>query len=362
MRNLRHRVGSFTAEGDSVVRQNDSKEDSPVAVSPPPRPSYDEIYRYERELTPRQRQVIELISRGYTNAEIGARLGVSMDGAKWHVSEILSKLALSSREEVAEYWRHRNKMSTRFGRAMRALIAAPLLKWAGGSAAVATIGTVVVVVAVLAIQARSDEDMPPTAPGNVVDECPVVGAACEFAQELGGLLEAGDSGGLVSLAAATGFTCPGSGQAGAGSLSPLCDGASAGEVRQGFYVARAQSGDIFAYADPAEALARYADPFDPGRLWPAGGPLTLAGLLCPAGDAPCSERFIAVFDVDPQANQGDAVQVVRVDGEYRVVGIIYRGAQLTPSQHPNAGPGQYEMLFPGEGLVFGLYYPYPAEP
>jgi DNA-binding CsgD family transcriptional regulator len=53
------------------------------------------------ELTPRQRQVLALLRRGLTNEEIGRELGISTDGAKFHVSEILSKLQLSSRHEAA---------------------------------------------------------------------------------------------------------------------------------------------------------------------------------------------------------------------------------------------------------------------
>jgi len=63
-------------------------------------------YRIEQRhaLTPRQREVLDLIGQGYTNAEIAARLGVSLEGAKHHVSEILSRLGVESREEAAEWW------------------------------------------------------------------------------------------------------------------------------------------------------------------------------------------------------------------------------------------------------------------
>ncbi|MGK2964804.1 MAG: helix-turn-helix domain-containing protein, partial [Tepidiformaceae bacterium] len=45
-------------------------------------------------LTGRQREVLNLIARGYTNPQIADALGVSIDGAKWHVREILSKLGV----------------------------------------------------------------------------------------------------------------------------------------------------------------------------------------------------------------------------------------------------------------------------
>lgn len=52
-------------------------------------------------LTPREREVLELVNRGLTNEEIARRLGITLDGAKYHVSQILSKLGVSSREEAA---------------------------------------------------------------------------------------------------------------------------------------------------------------------------------------------------------------------------------------------------------------------
>ncbi|MCH8815486.1 MAG: helix-turn-helix transcriptional regulator, partial [Chloroflexi bacterium] len=52
-------------------------------------------------LTPRERNVLDLVRHGLTNEEIAARLGISLDGAKYHVSQILSKLGVASREEAA---------------------------------------------------------------------------------------------------------------------------------------------------------------------------------------------------------------------------------------------------------------------
>ncbi len=44
--------------------------------------------------------MLDLVQR-LTNEEIAARLGTSLDGAKYHVSQILSRLGVSSREEAA---------------------------------------------------------------------------------------------------------------------------------------------------------------------------------------------------------------------------------------------------------------------
>ena len=60
--------------------------------------------RYPDILTARQWEVLELLREGLTNEQIADRLGISLDGAKFHVSEILGRLGLSSREEAAAWW------------------------------------------------------------------------------------------------------------------------------------------------------------------------------------------------------------------------------------------------------------------
>ena len=56
------------------------------------------------ELTAREREVLRLVRLGLTNEEIASRLGVTVAGAKYHVSQILSKLGVATREEAAA-WR-----------------------------------------------------------------------------------------------------------------------------------------------------------------------------------------------------------------------------------------------------------------
>lgn len=60
-------------------------------------------------LTPRQHEVLELVREGLTNPQIAERLGISPDGAKWHVKEILWKLNVPSREEAARWRRERQE-------------------------------------------------------------------------------------------------------------------------------------------------------------------------------------------------------------------------------------------------------------
>jgi DNA-binding CsgD family transcriptional regulator len=61
--------------------------------------------RYRDELSPRQVEVIRLVEAGLTNAEIAERLGITLDGAKYHVREIMTKLRVESREEAVAAWR-----------------------------------------------------------------------------------------------------------------------------------------------------------------------------------------------------------------------------------------------------------------
>jgi DNA-binding CsgD family transcriptional regulator len=59
-------------------------------------------------LTPREREVAALIAEGLTNADLARRLYISKKTAAVHVSNILGKLGLSSRTQVAG-WLHRNR-------------------------------------------------------------------------------------------------------------------------------------------------------------------------------------------------------------------------------------------------------------
>ncbi len=55
------------------------------------------------ELTPREREVAALLAEGLTNGELGGRLFISPRTASVHVSNILAKLGMTSRAEIAAY-------------------------------------------------------------------------------------------------------------------------------------------------------------------------------------------------------------------------------------------------------------------
>lgn len=59
--------------------------------------------RHPEVLTPRQQEVLEHVRQGKTNQEIASEMGISPDGVKWHVSEILQRTGARRRREAAEW-------------------------------------------------------------------------------------------------------------------------------------------------------------------------------------------------------------------------------------------------------------------
>jgi DNA-binding NarL/FixJ family response regulator len=55
------------------------------------------------QLTPREREVLQLIARGYLYKEIALRLEISPKTVEAHVSAVLRKLQLSSRHELSRW-------------------------------------------------------------------------------------------------------------------------------------------------------------------------------------------------------------------------------------------------------------------
>jgi DNA-binding CsgD family transcriptional regulator len=67
-----------------------------------------EGYRWRRgarQPNERQREVLDLLLEGKSNAEIAVRLGITVDGAKWHVGELLAETACADRQALASWWR-----------------------------------------------------------------------------------------------------------------------------------------------------------------------------------------------------------------------------------------------------------------
>jgi ATP/maltotriose-dependent transcriptional regulator MalT len=56
-------------------------------------------------ITTRQRQVVELIAAGYSNDEVGARLGISPRTAKAHTDVLRQKLGVPRRRQIPAAYR-----------------------------------------------------------------------------------------------------------------------------------------------------------------------------------------------------------------------------------------------------------------
>ncbi len=139
-----------------------------AVTSPTPSPARTVV---EPRWTPRQREVLDLLVRGYTNGQIADQLGISLDGAKWHVSEIITRLGVDSRDEAAEYWRHRNGLRMRFTRVLQAFFSPATPKFAGGTAAVASMVIATALVVSALRQAGNDASEPSAGnpPGDTTD-------------------------------------------------------------------------------------------------------------------------------------------------------------------------------------------------
>ena len=122
--------------------------------------------RHPDILTPAERRVLDELREGGTNAEIAQRLGISADGVKYHVSNMLGKLGLENRQQLAA-WREPPRERRR--RWLFAPLAVPFpLKVAGGVAGGAVAVAAIVVAVVLTLPRNpapaDDAPVPPVAP------------------------------------------------------------------------------------------------------------------------------------------------------------------------------------------------------
>jgi DNA-binding CsgD family transcriptional regulator len=102
--------------------------------------------QHDIELTPRQREVLRLVVRGHTNGEIAERLGISLQGAKWHVRELLTKFGVESREELIEARRATARAATWLSAlAGTGFMKAAATSAAGGLAVLVGVGVISVV-------------------------------------------------------------------------------------------------------------------------------------------------------------------------------------------------------------------------
>ncbi len=73
------------------------------AFTGPGQPAPSEVDPELDQLTPREREVLQHIARGYLYKEIGSRLHISAKTVEAHVSAVLRKLQLSNRHELSRW-------------------------------------------------------------------------------------------------------------------------------------------------------------------------------------------------------------------------------------------------------------------
>lgn len=71
-----------------------------------PEPVKTALSAIDRVLTPREREVLELMAQGRSNGEIGRRLGIGTGTVKTHTTRILRKLHVTTRAEAAARYVH----------------------------------------------------------------------------------------------------------------------------------------------------------------------------------------------------------------------------------------------------------------
>jgi DNA-binding CsgD family transcriptional regulator len=80
----------------------------------------------------RQRRILDGIAAGKSNGVLADELGITVDGVKWHVSEMLWDTGCSDRHELADWWRREGPNSSApiafwpFGRASHAFVISAL--------------------------------------------------------------------------------------------------------------------------------------------------------------------------------------------------------------------------------------------
>ncbi len=88
-----------TADGDAVFSPRLAGFVLDAFAGSLPRPDDPEL----DQLTPREREVLRQIARGYTYKQVARRLSISVKTVETHVSAVLRKLQLSSRHELARW-------------------------------------------------------------------------------------------------------------------------------------------------------------------------------------------------------------------------------------------------------------------
>ncbi|MBV8891314.1 MAG: response regulator transcription factor, partial [Acidobacteria bacterium] len=91
---LRHDKTYFTSKVAAMVLEGFLKNGAPGSVTPPPT---------RGRLTPREREIVQLLAEGKSTKEVAVALGLSVKTAETHRSNIMRKLELHSVSDLVLY-------------------------------------------------------------------------------------------------------------------------------------------------------------------------------------------------------------------------------------------------------------------
>lgn len=90
---------SLSAARDLVEKEEPAARHVPAGDQP----GHNERFRL-KQLTAKQRQVLAVMSEGYSNQQIAGELGITIGTVKLHISAILKRLAARNRTHAAQMW------------------------------------------------------------------------------------------------------------------------------------------------------------------------------------------------------------------------------------------------------------------
>jgi LuxR family transcriptional regulator, maltose regulon positive regulatory protein len=91
------RIAARAPEASSPLAE--PRRASPPAGAPPRQAEVDLVAR-STALTPKEREVLELLARNLSNKEIGLTMNIHEDTVKWHVKNLFAKLSAGTRKQV----------------------------------------------------------------------------------------------------------------------------------------------------------------------------------------------------------------------------------------------------------------------
>jgi LuxR family maltose regulon positive regulatory protein len=96
---LGDRITRIAARGVEAGATAPTPRNASPAVAAPAREDVDLVAR-SSALTPKEREVLELLARSLSNKEIGLTMNIHEDTVKWHVKNLFAKLSAGTRKQV----------------------------------------------------------------------------------------------------------------------------------------------------------------------------------------------------------------------------------------------------------------------